>query len=415
MLELCLFDLDDTLIRTTDLKEVREAGKNENSSWYKSKLLGEYRKNKNRNLYDDDLLQFVQKKFPETKFGVFTRAPRSYALTILNEAYNFVRWDVIVGYEDVRKRKPHGDGIHLAMNTLGLKDLGKVLMVGDSDVDVKSAYNAGVAIAVDKTSWSKHYTYDNWDALNHLPDMIFEDTSDVISALEALPMFQPDLEWALSGFETAPKNLRFDRCARWLHKEVGGGRQPYQIYTCGRSFAGYESLQLRRKWHELTNSIHDNKESIVFPDAWIGSIYRFIRNKIPHLNIGSPLIVTVIPHRPGRKPRLENLLRQIQGYIIKNPFPGSAKVQYNPELLAYRPGVKSNSNDKLSASDRFKNVRDHLYVTEAAVVAAGNRVLVIDDVCTSGSSLIYAGIRLQEAGAGDITRLAISINIGNVL
>jgi len=413
--DLCLFDLDDTLIRTGDLKDIREAGKNDNSIAYKSKLLGEFRKKKDRNIYDDDLLQFVQKKFPDTKFGVFTRAPRSYAATVLNEAYNFVRWDVIVGYEDVKNRKPHGDGIHLAMDRLGLKDLSRILMIGDSDVDVKSAYNAGVAIAVDKTSWIGDYTRDNWDALNHIPDMIFEDPSDVISALEALPLFQPDLEWALSGFHTAPKDLRFERCARWLHKDVGGGKQPYQIYTCGRSFAGYKSISERKKWHALTNSIHDNKESDVFPDEWIGSIYRFVKNKVPNLAIGSPLVVSVIPCRPGRKPRLEKLLDQLKKYIDNNPFPGSARIQYKPELLAYRPGVKSNSNDKLDAVDRFKNVRDHLYVNQRPAVAAGNRVLVLDDVCTTGSSLIYAGMRLQESGAGNITRLAISMNIGNVL
>lgn len=415
MFDLCLFDLDDTLIRTADLKDIREAGKNDNSDEYKLKLLNEYRKNTNRNIYSDELLQFVQDKFPNTKFGVFTRAPKSYALTVLNEAYDFVRWDVVIGYEDVKNRKPHGDGIHLAMQKLGLKDLSKILMIGDSDVDVKSAYNAGVAVAVDKTSWSGNYTHDNWNALNHIPDMIFEDPSGVVSALEALPLYQPDLEWALSGFEASPKHLRFDRRARWLHKDVGGGRQPFQIYTCGRSFAGYKSISCRRGWHALTDSIHDNKESDVFPDEWIGSIYRFIKSNVPTARLGLPLIVSVIPHRPERKPRLEYLLGQLQGHINKNPFPGSARVQCNHELLAYQLGVRSNSNDRLDAVDRFKNIRDHLFVNQPQAVVAGNPVLVIDDVCTTGSSLIYAGIRLEEAGAGSITRLAISMNIGNVL
>lgn len=102
MFELCLFDLDDTLIRTGDLKNIREAGKNDNSDAYKSNLLQAYRTMNNRVIYSDDLLQFVQKKFPNTKFGVFTRSPRSYARTVLSEAYDLVRWDVIIGYEDVK-------------------------------------------------------------------------------------------------------------------------------------------------------------------------------------------------------------------------------------------------------------------------------------------------------------------------
>jgi predicted amidophosphoribosyltransferase len=42
-------------------------------------------------------------------------------------------------------------------------------------------------------------------------------------------------------------------------------------------------------------------------------------------------------------------------------------------------------------------------------------VLVIDDVCTTGASLIYAGKFLKDAGSGEVTRLAVSMNIGNVL
>lgn len=415
MFKLCLFDLDDTLLRTADLKEIREAGKNDDSEEYKSRLLKAYRAGDNRVIYDDDLLQSVQNKFPNTKFGVFTRAPRSYARILLNEAYSFVRWDVVIGYEDVKRTKPSGEGIHLAMDKCGLKQLDTVLMVGDGDADVRAAYNAGVAIALDKTSWSRNYSYDNWDALNHIPDMILEDPSDVISALEALPKFQPDLEWALSGFAPSPDHSRFEKAARWLHKEVGGGKKPYQIFTCGRSFAGYESVSERKKWHALTNSIHKNKEADVFPDEWIASIYRFMRSKIGNLSIGHPLVISVVPHRPGRKPRLENLLGQLEKHVKKNPFPGSNRIQYCPTLLAYKEGVKSNSNEKLNALDRFKNIRDHLHVNQNKAVSDGNPILMIDDVCTTGSSLIYASIRLEEAGAGSVTRLAISMNIGNVL
>ena len=159
-----------------------------------------YRATNDRIIYSDDLLQFVQKKFPNTKFGVFTRSPRSYARTVLNEAYDLVRWDVIIGYEDVKRTKPFGEGIHAAMEKVGLKYLNKVLMVGDGDADVRAAYNAGVAVALDKSSWSNTYSYDNWDALNHIPDMILEEPSDVISALDALPKFQPNLEYLLSGY-----------------------------------------------------------------------------------------------------------------------------------------------------------------------------------------------------------------------
>lgn len=415
MFELCLFDLDDTLIRTADLKVIREAGKNDNSDAYKSKLLQAYRAKHGRIIYSDDLLKFVQEKFPNTKFGVFTRSPRSYARTLLQEAYDRVRWDVIIGYEDVKRTKPFGEGIHAAMEKVGLKYLNKVLMVGDGDADVRAAYNAGVAVALDKSTWSNNYSYDNWDALNHIPDMTLEEPSDVISALDALPKFQPNLEYLLSGYGKAPDNSRFDRIGKFIPKAMGGGKTPYQVFTCGRSFANYDSVSERKKWHALTASIHDNKDSEFFPEPWIASICCFINRHIGSLNVGSPLIISVVPHRPGRQPRLECLLNQLRGYIQDNPFNGSQRILFRPDLLAYREGVRSNSNDKLNALERFANVRDHLYVRTPKDVAERNRVLVIDDVCTTGSSLIYAGIRLTEAGAGPVTRLAISMNIGNVL
>lgn len=415
MFELCLFDLDNTLVHTKDMEEVRLAGKHVNTDSYKASVRRAFRSKEARNIYSDDLLDFTQKKFPKTKFGVFTRSPRSYARIVLDEAFRFTRWDVLIAYEDVKRTKPYGDGIWQAMDDMGIEDLNKVLMVGDEDADIRAAYNAGVNVALEKSSWSKSYSRDNWRALNHMPDMIFEDPSDLINALEALPKFRPELERALSGYEEAPRIRRFDRIGKFIPREAGGDSTSYQVYTCGRSFANYESLSERRKWHALTESIQANKDSEVFPQEWIASIRSFIRKRYVTLMFGPSVVVTVIPHRPGRKPRLENLLKQLQKDLNEAPFSGSDRILCVPDLLAYREGVRSHSKEHLGGIERFTNVRDHLFVNRPKVLTGRKRVLVIDDVCTTGASLIYASKYLADAGAGDVTSLSISMNIGDVL
>lgn len=415
MLKLCLFDLDDTLVRTGDLEKIRIAGKNNNTKEYKEKLKSEYGKNGYRVIYSKEILEKIRKENADLKLGVFTRSPRSYALTVLGLAYPDFDWDVVIAYEDVKRTKPYGEGIHAAMDKMGLKYLSQVVLVGDQDSDVRAAYNAGVAVVLDTTSWGASRSYDNWNALNHIPDAEIDSPDELLAVLNNLSKFQPFLEKLLAEGKERTEPRRFDRIGKFIPKQVGGDKTAYPIFTCGRSFANYESLSERKKWHKLTASIHDNKDADAFPEEWVESIYFFIRKTYPLLMFGGSLVVSVVPHRPGRKPRLENLLTQLNTYIAANAFPGSNRISVEPELLAYKEGVRSNSNDHLSANDRFANVRDHLFVKRPEKVAQGQKVLVIDDVCTTGSSLIYAGLYLLQAGSGEVTRLAIAMNVGNVL
>lgn len=133
------------------------------------------------------------------------------------------------------------------------------------------------------------------------------------------------------------------------------------------------------------------------------------------VDFGRSLVVTVVPRRPKRPPRIEKFLDRLKHYRADNPFWGSTSITYEPQLLAFRNGVRSQHKDRLKKSARFENVREHLYVNEARKVDQKKSVLVIDDVCTTGASLICAGECPKKAGSGEATRLAIAVNIGNVL
>jgi phosphoglycolate phosphatase-like HAD superfamily hydrolase len=413
MFELCLFDLDDTLVGTTDLKEVREAGKNDASPAYLKKLKAAVGEIDPRIYYPQALLENIRTEFPKLKLGVFTRAPRSYATCLLQLAYPTFAWDTIIAYEDVSPTKPYGKGIRKAMDEFNVKYLDRAVLVGDNDADVRSAYNCGCFVALDRSHWSKSWKdweHDHWYALEKIPDAILAKPSDVLEFLKEPGSFFPELERAIAksdrnGFP------RFDEIGHFIPKDAGGVKKRYPIHIAGRSFANYDSTAERRKWHELTASIGENKEADTFPEEWVNTVRAFLAHHYPVFFGARRVKVCVVPHRPGRKPRLENFLQQLDKSLQAEPL-NKLNVSIHPELLAYKEGVKSQHNDHLGALDRFMNVRDHLYVKESKEVAGGSAFLVIDDVTTTGASLIYASQYLHDAGATDVTCLSMSKNIG---
>lgn len=412
MFEVCLFDLDQTLINTDDMKELRESGKNKNDPDYLKRVTESFESKAGRVIYSEEMLCKIRAKFPQLKIGIFTRSPRGYAEAILKAAYPAMVWDVIVAYEDVEHTKPHGEGIDKAMYSFGYRDISRVVLVGDGDVDIRAAYNAGCVVVLDTSSWENKRSSDNWRALGRIPDVVIHKPEEIIDVLNDYESYLPELERLLSGCNARAGAARFDRVNKFIPREAGGDQTAYPIFSCGRSFAGYKSLEWRKKWHELTASIHEQKDAETFPKEWVEAVREFIAAHFPILIFGGTLVVSVIPHRPGRKPRLEAFLRQLEATY--NPKKGVGNLLFVPDLLAYKDGVRSNSNEKLSPSERFENIREHLYVHRVDM-AVRARVLVIDDVSTTGSSLIYAKKHLIDAGAIEVTCLSIAMNISNVL
>ena len=417
MFEVCLFDLDQTLVETDDMKTLRESGKNRLDDAYAEQVVNalKAKDRKERVIYSKELIASIREQFPTLKLGVFTRSPRGYANAILKTVYPSFQWDVIVAYEDVKHTKPYGDGIDKAMWTFGYETISKVVLIGDGDADIRAAYNAGCVVVLDKTSWPDKHTNDNWNSLGHIPDVIIDEPEQILDVLRDYRPYLPELERLLSNSEGRAGTARFDRVNKFIPKAAGGDKTAFPIYSCGRSFSGYKSLEWRKNWHKLTKSIHAQKDADSFPDEWVNSVRTFISRTFPILMFGGELTVTVIPHRPGRKPRLEAFLAQLEMSYKNNPSAGKGKLSFVPDLLAYREGVRSNSNDKLSSSERFENIRDHLFVQRVDGVKKLMKILVIDDVSTTGSTLIYAKKYLSDAGASEVICLSIAMNISNVL
>jgi hypothetical protein len=415
MLDLCMFDLDDTLVRTGDMKAVREACKNSVEPAHLRAVQAQLLAVPNRHIYSLDLLQQIRKAHPNLKLGVFTRAPRSYAATVLAWAYPGFAWDAIFAYEDVPQTKPYGDGIGLAMDKFGFRRLSRVMMVGDNGVDVRAAYNCGCLVTLDKSAWQPYpWLPEYWWALEKVPDAIIDAPIQLLEVLAEWGRHLPELERLLANASESSFGNRFDKINHFVPKEVGGDKTAYPVFVCGRSFANYDSISQRKKWHALTKSIEAQKDAKEFPDAWVQAIRRFIMQECFAWRSPTKVLVAVVPHRPERAARLESLLAQLQRSIADAPIAGR-DVSVVPDLLAYRKGVKSQHLEFLKKFARFENVRDHLFVNRPDLVQSDAMIVIIDDVCTTGASLIYAAKYLGDAGAGNVKCLALAKNVGDVL
>ncbi|MGA9224578.1 MAG: HAD hydrolase-like protein, partial [Pseudomonas graminis] len=140
--ELILFDLDDTLLRTTDLSCFRgREFLNKQSPAYVQNLRAQFSALPNRIVYSEAQLLAFQEQYEGVQLGVFTRSPRHYATILLALAYPNVEWATLVGFEDVTQTKPSGEGVLLAMRVAEVTLPQNVWLIGDGKSDVQAAYD----------------------------------------------------------------------------------------------------------------------------------------------------------------------------------------------------------------------------------------------------------------------------------
>ncbi|MBN8500721.1 MAG: HAD-IA family hydrolase [Sphingomonadales bacterium] len=417
MIRLCLFDLDQTLVDTEDMQVLREAGKHRSDAAYAGEVRTAFR-SRQRNIIDEALLISLQLAIQGLKIGIFTRSPRRYVDVVLSEAYALIDWDVVIAYEDVEHYKPNGEGIHRAMNAVGLGNAGElpnILMVGDGDVDIRAAYHAGCRVALFKKGWPRSYDKTHWRSLGLLPDLVLDDQEELLARASNPFPGLPDLERLLDAGIQAPGQPRFDEIGKFFPND----RTRHVMHAAGRYFPFHDSLNYRRGWHRLSQSIQDNKEALAFPPEWIETLRRFIAfhyrflTTIPFGN-GTELIITAIPARPERIHRLGHLIAQLQASYGADPRLNRLRLTFDPNVLAYRQGVQSQSHDHLTHEQRFANVRDHLYVVNPTA-AQGKKFLVIDDVSTTGATLLYGKKYLSEAHANSVDCFTLAQTISDPL
>ncbi len=78
------------------------------------------------------------------KKAILTSKKREIALRDLSYLGIERYFDIIVGANDLQKRKPDPEGIHRIMQSLNHRDKKSVFMIGDTELDIIAAKRAGV-------------------------------------------------------------------------------------------------------------------------------------------------------------------------------------------------------------------------------------------------------------------------------
>ena len=109
--------------------------------------------------------------------GIVTSKRRGIALRCLRLFDLEGRFDVLVAKEDTDRHKPWPDPLHFAMERLGESDPARVLYVGDSIHDLKSARNAGMPAAI--VDWTR---MDREELIEASPDLWVMESDDLVRA-----------------------------------------------------------------------------------------------------------------------------------------------------------------------------------------------------------------------------------------
>jgi FMN phosphatase YigB (HAD superfamily) len=409
---LYLFDLDDTLIRTNDLKIIREAGRDADPITYAAQLISFTKSRSDRVIWSEDDIMSLGKLFKLSDdevnhIGVFSRSPRLYVQTLLNHFYPNIEWDVVITYEDVApKFKPHGYGILLARERTGEE---AVMMIGDSAADIKAAYHAISYVAWDETKIDGKFDYVSYDLL---PDFIFSHPNELIKKISEPYSYMMPLEVPLSQGAAGTAPIENSRSMGFFCPD----NAHHLIRVLGKHFSRYTSIKAIRAFHELTVEVENCKSATEFPARWVSVLLEICREQIKYFGKRRPegrVVLTCIPARPGRPHRLGVLVAQCEA-AYRATY-GFDRVVFKPDIFGFRNGVRSNSNDHLNRAERFDNLSKYLFISTPEQLHTQDTLVVIDDVVTSGSSLISAKKLLEQLSVGSIQLIGISKNIGEIM
>lgn len=404
--ELLVFDLDNTLLRTDAIANFRGADFVDQQPPNYRESLATHARASVTPIYPQTFFEALKRAHPQLRIGVFTRAPRAYLDVLLALFYPGFAFDATVAAREVAHPKPAPDGIwDIALKT-GATDASRVAVIGDDKVDLQAAYRAGVWMVSEESAWPAKLHFDQYGMLERMPDARVKGPADLLAFLQSRVEHLPLMEaWAVYG--KAPGTARPPRIEAINHFDrTPEKRAPVRIQVLGRRFRDDDEDKHRRAWHRLSMDIEGLKDAEAFPDYWIGAIRAALTEKARFAK-GNHAVVTVIPAKPGRQPRLERLLAQLAQSHRDMPIRVRDRqmLSFKPDVFAYLEGVRSHHGEFLSAAERFANVRDHFRVVNPLLVA-GRSFIVLDDVTTSGATLFYAHHYLVDNGAASVLPLS---------
>lgn len=120
--------------------------------------------------------------------AVVTNKPTPFVTPLLEDLGIAHYFQIIIGGDDVKEKKPHPEALYNVMETLGLA-ADELLFVGDSRNDIQAAQAAGCPSV--GLTWG--YNYGEAIGLSN-PDVVFDRFEDLLPALGLPPLAHQEAE-----------------------------------------------------------------------------------------------------------------------------------------------------------------------------------------------------------------------------
>lgn len=387
-----LFDFDNTIASTGSIKEIRESG---DYSQLTSDAMSKVR------LYKPvrNLLQTL--KAQGVALGVVTNSGAGYIRQVFKHLELEGVFDTVVTYSDVKAEgmKPSPAGLKLALQNLGIPATTSVLYVGDHYTDIIAAYQAGITPIM--PSWASR------DPVSTAP--AFEMSSEMLMS----HFVAPD-EFTLFAERCADESsAHFERKGVYFLPLDGSGnvvtlKEEMTTFCLGRYFSQKSAVTASlHDAHALSMEIVRKEEEnpYVIPDYWYDMLAHVVRHGGEFLfDLATTFdVVSVIPSKKGKDQRLERLLDGVAQRIGASAPPP----EFINDLFYFVDDAQSQK--LLHRNERYLEANRALQLNPAfAQRLAGLRVLVIDDIITTGATLERAQLLLRDAGAMSAIGLAIA-------
>ncbi|MCS6233601.1 HAD-IA family hydrolase [Shewanella baltica] len=380
--EAVIFDLDDTLVRTSSLAQFRESRDKEGlkKNLHKSKLCSPVKQ----------IIDEIKKR--NIKLALVSNSPRWYVDEVLN-FHNINDFEIIIAYDDVHAGgiKPSPKGINMALKRLGIANPNRCIYIGDQDTDFNAAYYANVKPVA--PSWATRHPIEQVPAaiLNSTTLINSLDDYNKIGLIADQVAFYKTFNFPKTQLNFAPLNEE--------GSIVPLNKNDIKLITFGRYFSqGSELTSLYHEKHQLSKDIYAKElsETYVVPQYWVDLLSRviitipqyFFENNKSHFDI-----ITVIPSKKGKNKRLENLLKRIEQIC-------DTKSKFIPDIFEFKDGAKSLKT--LGSREARKAELDANYILKEKHIASleGKSILIIDDVITTGATFDKSFSLLTSVKAG---------------
>ncbi|MCL6354365.1 HAD family hydrolase [Pectobacterium parmentieri] len=375
-IEAILFDLDNTLVSTNNLKDIRDRGAYDEITPELLATVKPYKNIKN-------LLSLLISK--GIKIGVVTNSSKTYADKIIPQLH-LPDFDVIVTYTDVGRAgmKPNPTGINLALSRLGISHPERVIYIGDDYTDIIASYYAGVIPIV--PSWASRIPVSQVPAAVLSSEFLIDecDTYENIILMAEKCALHESFSFQRKRFYFVP----LDESAN-----VIPASDTLSTICLGRYFSQKSILTTKlHDSHPLSKEIakKEHKENYTPPDYW-GDILAHAADKIPEFFKAKKYfdIITIIPSKKEKAQRLEHVLANARSKSQSNS-------QFLDDLFVFDEGARSLKT--LPRDQRGIEIETTLHINpkyDGKLI--GKSILIFDDVITTGSTLkrAYALLRNQ--------------------